>query len=236
MHLTKSPGRGAPGAVAGRAAAAFLALLPFSCVGAPPALAVGDLLLDIQAGPAWLHRYGVFRRNPPQMAIWVEREDGSFGGTLFVTSKAATGGWLFNGGNPRVEALPVWNSRRAGATADGITGATPRAAFSIAFVPEAAGRRFVLYAEVNQSTDFNDAYPKDAAPGTEGYSGGNGGSGQPSLVYRCPVDLDSGEARFAFLLVGHGSPDGSDGAIHPDLSGISSALGIVSSLGAVLAR
>lgn len=209
--------------------AIFVALT--SCATEEVKARSGELLVTVDPGEDWLHRYSAFKENPPQFAIWAEREDGSFAGTIFATRKVATGGWAFNGGNPRKEALPVWTHRKE-ASADAITGATPRDSFAVAIAPKdgAAERRFYLYIELNHSTDFNAAYPEGAEPGEAGYSGGKGGSGQPSILYRTLVDLDSPTGRFEFAVIGHGSADGSDGSIYPDLSTLTSALGIVDSV------
>lgn len=192
----------------------------------------GELVIRVEPGDDWLHRYRAIKKNPPQIAVWAEREDGSFAGTIFVTRKVATGNWAFNNGNPRKEALPIWKYRMQGSETDAITGASPRDSFTIAVNPQAGGevRRFYLYAEINHSTDWNSVYPKRADRGEIGYSGGEGGSGQPSLLYRTLVDLDSSANRFVFEIVGHGSPDGSDGGVVADISSLTSALDIVSSI------
>lgn len=183
----------------------------------------GELVIRVEPGDDWLHRYSAIKKNPPQIAVWAEREDGRFGGTIFVTRKVATGNWTFNNGNPRKEALPIWKHRKEGSVTDAITGASPRSSFTIAVATREGGaeRRFYLYAEFNHSTDWNSVYPKSAD---------RGGSGQPSLLYRTLVDLDSPANRFVFEIVGHGSPDGSDGAVVADLSSLTSALHIVSSI------
>ncbi len=198
----------------------------------------GEILVAVEGGEEWLHRYSAFQKNPPQFAIWAEREDGTFAGTIFATRKAATGSWAFSGGNPRKEALPVWKRRAASADIDAVSGSTPRASFAVALDPAegAAERRFYLWAEFNHSTDWNDAYPEVAERGERGYSGGGGGSGQPSLLYRSLVDLDSGADRFDFVLMGHGSPDGSDGEVVADTSELTTALRIVGSIRAEVAR
>jgi len=220
--------------------AVLLAL--FSCLGAcagePMQVKQGEIVVKVEGGEEWLHRYSALKLNPPQFAVWAEREDGTFAGTLFATRKVATGKWAFSGGNPRKEALPVWKHRNEGATTDAITGATPRDSFVIALAPRegAAERRFYLYAEFNQSTDFNDVYPEDAKEGETGYSGGKGGSGQPSILYRALVDLDAAADRFEFTVVGHGSPDGTDGSVVADLSTLTSALRIVDSVIAEIVR
>jgi hypothetical protein len=197
----------------------------------------GELLVRVEPGEEWLHRYSALKENPPQFAVWAERDDGSFAGTIFATRKVATGNWAFNGGNPRKEALPIWKHRKAESEADAVTGATPRESFAVALAPrEGTERRFYLCAEFNHSTDWNDAYPKGADEGEAGYSGGSEGSGQPSILYRTLVDLDSSSNRFVFEAVGHGSPDGSDGELVADLSSLTSALRIVASVVAEKAR
>ncbi len=200
----------------------------------------GEILVAVDGGEEWLHRYSAFQKNPPQFAVWVEREDRKFAGTIFATRKVATGNWAFSGGNTRKEALPVWKHRATGSTdiADAVSGATPRGSFAVALDPleGASERRFFMWAEFNHSTDWNEAYPEDAERGERGYSGGGGGSGQPSLLYRSLVDLDSGADRFDFVLVGHGSPDGSDGEVAADTSELTSALRIVASIRAEVAR
>jgi hypothetical protein len=197
----------------------------------------GELLVTVAPGGEWLHRYSALKKNPPQFAIWAEREDGSFAGTVFATRKVATGTWAFNGGNPRVEALPVWTHRKEGSE-DAITGATPRDSFAVAIATRdsAAERRFYFFIEVNHSTDFNASYPAGAKEGEAGYSGGKEGSGQPSILYRTLIDLDSPASRFEFTVIGHGSPDGSDGSVYPDLSTLTTALGIVESVVAESAK
>jgi hypothetical protein len=95
----------------------------------------------------------------------------------------------------------------------------------------------VVYLEVNASTDFNAAYPADATPGASNYSGGEWGSGQPSLVYAVTVDTErsrqTGDTG-RFRLAGHGSPDGSDGRLYPKLGGITTARSILESVEFVL--
>lgn len=195
-----------------------------------------EILVSIEPGEEWLHRYSALQKNPPQFAVWAERLDNSFGGTIFATRKAATNGWAFSGGNTRKEALPVWTAKKAGEAVDAIAGATPRGPFAVAVAPKdgSAERQFYLYVELNHSTDFNAAYPEDAKEGEPGYSGGSGGSGQPSIVYRCLVDLDGGPGGYTLTPIGHGSADGSDGLVDPDLSTLTSALRIVRSVTAEL--
>jgi hypothetical protein len=178
------------------------------------------------------------KENPPQFALWAEREDGSFAGTIFATRKVATGHWAFAGGNTRKRRSPSGKPARPAKTWTRSRGLPLAATYPSR--SRAARERpsvvFYLWAEFNHSTDWNDAYPKNAEEGEPGYSGGEGGSGQPSLLYRAFIDLDSGADRFDFQVVGHGSPDGSDGEVVADLSTLTSALGIVESIVAEVKR
>ncbi|MDR1723964.1 MAG: DUF2271 domain-containing protein [Tannerella sp.] len=194
----------------------------------------GDLRVTIEQGEAWLHDFplflGITKKNPPQIAVWLEDTAGNYLTTVYVSHKIATGSWQAAGGNPRKEALPHWNYLRGLNTSlpDGVSGATPRSGFSVNLRPATASlSRFTLKVEVNHSTDFNAAYPKTASKGEANYSGGKDGSGQPALVYAVGVNLLSGEKVFEAALIGHSSPDGSDGKVYPDVSQCTTALNIV---------
>ena len=234
---------------------ALLAVLS-GCTAVPAKIGTGPIEISITPGSAWLHRHplflGITFRTPPQFAIWIEDEAGNYLGTIFVTRKAATQGWLASpgeevpeGGIRRPESLPVWSHHRGIRYADGlfmptklnpavdaVSGASLKGGFVAAFEPKPNHGKFRILAEFNQSLDFNDRYPLSAQPGQPEYSGGPLGSGQPSLVYAVDIDLASEVQVHRFALVGHGSADGSDGSIDPDLSGITSALGIVAGVSA----
>jgi hypothetical protein len=206
------------------------------------------LVVSIEEGEHFLHRMQIMPlvsvKNPPQMAVWAESIDGTFLGTVFVTHRGATGEWRRAPGDAtlknrirRDEALPVWTHRRqvqGGSEIDGVTRATPKESFTVeTSVPGDSGR-VVIFLEVNSSTDFNDAYPVDAAAGEPGYSGGEWGSGQPSLIYRAEMDRSGTTGPRSFQLTGHGSPDGTDGLVYPDMSGITTARDILHSVTAEL--
>lgn len=120
---------------------------------------------------------------------------------------------------------------------DAVTRPTPKQGFTLDTSLPASTKPVVVYLEVNASTDFNAAYPADATPGAANYSGGEWGSGQPSLVYAVTVDTGrTGRTGNTgrFRLVGHGSPDGSDGRLYPKLGGITTARTILGSVEFVL--
>ena len=102
---------------------------------------------------------------------------------------------------------------------DGISGATPKGSFNVKMSPTGKLKKFIVKIEINHSTDFNDAYPKSAKEGDANYSGGKEGSGQPS-----------GKKEFTAKLIGHSSPDGSNGDLTKDTSSLTTALHIVKSI------
>lgn len=205
----------------------------------------GSLKIAVERGEEWLHDFpvvlGITKKNPPQVAIWIEDPAGNYVATVYATHKIATQGWQSAGRNRRREALPHWSYARGvryadglylptrrEPLADGISGATPRGSFDTKVCPGSGLTRFVVKVEVNHSTDFNDAFPESAREGEPGWSGGKHGSGQPAVVYAADVDVSSGEREFEAVLLGHSSPDGSSGAIETDVSQLTSALRIVS--------
>ena len=215
-----------------------------SCSKEHIAYQAGDLSVNIEAGDGWLHDYplflGIKKKNPPQIAAWLEDTDGRYLSTLYASKKIATQGWASSGGNRRKEALPYWCHRRgvvyedglylptkSQPLVDGMTGATPRADFNVRLKEKTGLRHFYVMVEVNHSIDFNDRYSDDKREGEPDYSGGPEGSGQPALVYRVDVNLDSASTSFDAVLIGHSSADGSDGKLYNDLYGITSALTIV---------
>ena len=223
-------------------------ILPFVLLGSCDKELVeyekGSVEIVVERGDAWLHDFplflGIKRKNPPQIAVWIEDAQGRYLSTVYASSKIATQSWLAAGGNRRREALPHWcHSRgvqyadglylptKSEPLADGISGATPRGRFR----PEAlarGGARSVRRKGRGEPFDrFQRNLSRIGQGGEPGYSGGRHGSGQPAVVYAADVDLSSGSEEFEAVLVGHSSPDGSSGGIDPDISGLTSALRIV---------
>lgn len=207
----------------------------------------GDLKITVKKGSEWLHDFplfaGIKMKNPPQIAIWAEDMNGNYLTTIYASHKIATESWMDNKGNRRKEALPVWCYARGikytdglylptkeDPLTDGISGATPHDSFDVKIAPLSSLEQFVIKAEFNHSVDWNDHYPKNASEGNTDYSGGKKGSGQPSVVYSATVDLDSNQKQFIATLIGHSSPDGTDGIIYPDTSQLTTALEIVKEL------
>ena len=149
----------------------------------------GDVKVCIEQGERWLHDFplflGINKKNPPQIAVWLEDTQGNYLSTVYVTHKIATQSWQASGGNRRKEALPHWCYSRGikyddglylltkkEPLTDGISGATPHGSFDIKLSPTTALKKFVVKIEINHSTDFNEAFPKLAKEGETNYSGG----------------------------------------------------------------
>lgn len=203
-------------------------------------LAGRSISIDIYKGENYLHDFKVNSlitiKTPPQMAIWVEDLQGKHLQTLYATNKIVDQNWGEASSEDgqkikikREEALPYWSHIKAGGqnVLDAVASATPRGNSVINTELAIPEDKFVVKAEINVSTDFNRLYPKDAKPGDAGYSGGESGSGQPAIVYSSIVDTAAGNT-FDLEPVGHSSPDGSDGKLYEDLSGLDTARDIVS--------
>ncbi len=203
-----------------------------------------DIKVLVTKGDEWLHDFpgllGIDKKNPPQIAIWVEDLSGNYITSIYVSHKIATKSWQGKGNNRRKESLPVWCYARGvrypdglylptekEPLVDGISGATPRGSFDVKIRPIRDLKQFIVKVELNHSTDWNDNYPKNAKEGDTNYSGGKEGSGQPAVVYAAEIDLNSTQKQYTATLIGHSSPDGGNGDIYPDISSLTSALKIV---------
>ena len=187
--------------------------------------------------------------NHPLMAIWIEDIDSNFVETIYVAESIGTG--YFRYGTPsegrwmpgpvrRPAALPYWGHKRGVRADDGyyipdrdnpvpdaITGPTPKSSFVIYFrAPSGGLRQFRLLFEINQSWDWNDHWTNNKFPGDPHYMS----SSQPALVYEVNVDLDSGIGEYELQAIGHSHWSGQNGNLYPDLSTITTALDISSSI------
>ena len=203
-----------------------------------------DLKIKIIAGDNWLHDFplflGINKKNPPQFAVWLTDLDTNYVGTIFCTHKIAREGWIANKGNRRKEALPFWCHNRgvvysdglylptkSNPLVDGLTGATPTGDYFVKVSPT-QNSTYLIFAEFNHSVDFNSYYKENSPQGSFYYSGGSEGSGQPALVYCARIDLNSAQDYRELQLIGHSSPDGSNGNLYANLNEITSAKNIIS--------
>ncbi len=193
-----------------------------------------EALVILHPGSEWLHKFNFLMKQPPQIALWLEDEEGGFLQTIYVTEKMGTQGWKMSKGSRRAEALPYW-SHKSGmedsgnlTVPDAVTAATPRGESSLSFTPPPGGKPFRVLLEINQSTDFNESWADDGH-----WTGPSLASGQPSLIYRGEVGATRGKTVI-MKLEGHGSPDGSDGGLYEDCSGFTTALDILAKAEVVL--
>lgn len=192
----------------------------------------GDMKITVTAGKEWKHDFSMFlglkKKNPPQIALWLEDMQGNYLSTLYVSHKTGTGSWQGNGGDPRNEALPYWNHKSNHNTGkkvpDAVSGATPKEDFDIKMLPNKNLEKFRIKAEFNHSTDWNEYYPESAKAGDENYTAE---SGQPAVVYEAIIDLTSGQEELKAQIIGHSSPDGTTGELYTDLSKLTTAVDIV---------
>jgi hypothetical protein len=204
-----------------------------SCTGAPgqlpepkPGAQSGSrFVVTLEPGPhyskdmevMWI-RYTVW----PQVAVWLEKPDGTFVDTLYVTELAVTGDYRAAPKTGRPEALPVW-SRLSKGTVDAVSSPTT-AGSTVSYGNNLAARlpagEYVVKLETNRSYDWNATYTKKNA----------GVNGQPSLVYKAGLTIGGAADEAVFEPIGIGSVDGSDGLVRPGLDGIDTALQLFGSM------
>jgi hypothetical protein len=215
----------------------------------------GSLEVVIRIGREWSHekKIGIAKLTlRPQFALWLEREDGTYAGEVFVTDKSGKLSW---GKVRRPEALPVWSHARAALAEDGlsipakknrlsdaVTGATPKPKgkgselhLNLNFPSGLEKGAYRILLELNNSFDYNEAYAENLNAGDPR---SNGVNGQPSVVYAARLELGGASSvrgateaepvRLNFIGTGH--PAGMDGLIRPGKEGLTSALEIVESI------
>jgi len=161
----------------------------------------------------------------PQVAVWVERPDGGFVDTLYVTEVVVSGEFDAAPKRGRPEALPVWSALQAAAArpVDAVSSATTVGA-NVVYGSDLATRlpagTYVVKLETNRSYDWNETFTKK----------NSGVNGQPSVVYAATIEIGGPAATVSFLPIGTGSVDGSDGRMRGGLDGIDTALGLFSSM------
>ncbi len=164
------------------------------------------------AGPEWNHTYWFMKIIPvkltPQIAVWTANNENNLQETLFVTEA--------NSKINRKEALPYWSSLKSKEDMQ-VTSATPKNDFSISWEISDNSLTYI-YAEVNNSFDYNENYPKQK---------GNV-DGQPALIYRGEMTPDAKE----IILQPYGIS--SNNKIIKDLSSLTSCLDILSEIKVVV--
>ena len=136
---------------------------------------------------------------PPQFAIWLEKQDSHEVKTVFVTFKTGTG--EYEGKIECPVSLPVWIGVYRQETGrddfprpwepffDGITGATPKIEDIKISVEVQKEISWFYFIEMNVAGDYNKYYPYISSKKKID----NHGNGQPSLVYNGEIVSQIGE-------------------------------------------
>ena len=188
--------------------------------------------------------------NHPTFAIWVEDLEGNYIETLYVTSYIASGTFLHGESEPgkwknepgnvrRPAALPYWSHKRnikapdglyipapETAVPDALTGATPKAGFTLATGTKFNEKMFRVLVEVNQPWDSNDFWTNGKYPDDFNYKT----SLQPALVYSVTISTDDAGKQLFLNPVGHGHYSGKTGELFTDISTITTAREIFSKI------
>jgi hypothetical protein len=172
--------------------------------------------LIIEAGENW----GGPRNFGPQFALWVEKDNGEYIATLYVTSKSTRRNW-------RPEALPVWMHKMQNddpINIDAVSSASPKVdQFPVpAYIDWdllVEGQEYNVFLEINNSFDFNDFWTRNKT----------GVNGQPSLIYRGRF-IGGEKDKIILTPIGHGSLDGSNGNITNGFEGFTTALTIINNV------
>lgn len=210
-----------------------------------------SLTVDLEKGEHYIHKMKILPlitiKSPPQIAVWLGDSKGNYVETLFVSRKTATQKWSKAPKDKtpkdkirRQESLPHWAHKRGVQYADGlylptreeplpdsITSASPKGSFILNTKMAEDLKQFRIFAEINASLDFNEYFPEEAGVEDDNYSGGAWGSGQPALIYSAEIDLSLEKQNYVLHLIGHSSPDGSNGNIYQDLAGLTTAKDLV---------
>lgn len=199
-----------------------------------------SLTIDLKQGESFYY---------PLMAIWLEDMKGAYIQTLYVARSVATGVFKFGqeDGNSWIEApkrapqtLPYWAHKRGVQASDGLympepdapvadayTGATPVTGFILnSKADKVLSGSFRVLLEINQNWDWNRYWTNDKFPGDLNYSF----SAQPALVYEAVIDVSSPGKEFLMRPIGHSHYSGKTGELFSDLSTLSTALNIASSI------
>jgi hypothetical protein len=156
----------------------------------------------------------------PSIAVWAETSTGTMIETLYLDQALAYSDKPKWGGSAtaRHRILPIWRHRYTMVSGIGPTGevdvataATPTHSFTLDdYLVLGDGKSFVLCVEVNAPADPNEQYPDPHI-------------GQPSLLYTAYIEPDAEQPYALLELTGHGGQAETNGAIHYDLEGFTTA-------------
>ncbi len=185
--------------------------------------------------------------NHPTFAIWQEDMEGNYIKTIFVTKAYASGvfGYKMNhdsvwfplsGESHQPAALPYWTHKKGlidnkkympnpeHPFVDAYTGATPKGSFVFDTYQQNSDKQYRILMEVNQAWDWNEYWVNDKYSDNKAYQH----SAQPSVVYAATINNTVKE--YYLNPIGHSHPKGENGDLFTNLSTISTAKNIYSSI------
>jgi hypothetical protein len=208
---------------------AVFAITLYSCFGCntegknPQLVIHNEMELSVEPGEHWQGKMKIFLfsvNKTPQMAAWLENDQGNYVSTITVTNRSAKKNWRSAPKEGRPEALPVWNHKikNDSAQIDGVSAATSKGAIDVQIYNDSLinGQEYNVYLEINHSFDYNGTWPEKE----------NDVNGQPSLIYHAKF-IAGTSGRIKLIPIGHGSFDGSNGNIVTELDGMTTALTII---------
>jgi hypothetical protein len=123
--------------------------------------------LSVEPGEHWQGKMKIFIFSvnmTPQMAAWIENNQGNYISTITVTNRSAKNNWMSAPKEGRPEALPVWNYKIQSNTAqiDSVSAATSKGAVDVQINNGllVKGQEYDVYLEINHSFDYNDTWPE----------------------------------------------------------------------------
>lgn len=187
--------------------------------------------------------------NHPTFVIWLENLDGDIIKTIYVTKSYANGTfghaqlsdstWSDKPGESiQPAALPYWNHKKGmingknlvptpeNPYVDAYSSATPENNFIIKGSLPKEVNKLRVFIEVNQTWDWNQYWTNGKIPGNRYYKN----SAQPSLIYSVLVSKIEDGKTYHLNPIGHGHPSGDNGDLFTDLSTLTTAKQIFSSL------
>ena len=180
--------------------------------------------LIVEQGEHWQEKVKVFIfsvKKTPQMAVWIEDDQGRYLATITATNKSVHNKWKGAPKEGRPEALPVWNHKRgeqASNEIDIVSSASLKGPIGKQITDGLLidGNTYNVYLEVNHSYDYNNYWTKN----------NSGVNGQPSLVYHAQFFAGHSD-NLSLVPIGYGSVDGSNGVISTGLESFTTALCIM---------
>lgn len=184
--------------------------------------------------------------NHPTFVIWLEDMEGNYLKTLFITKSYAEcffknkllGDTLWipeSGKSHQPAALSFWTHKkglinnktliptRENSFIDAFTGATPDGSF-IFKTKKSEKNNYRLLVEINQTWDWNKYWTNNKFPDNSAYKH----SAQPSIIYE--VKINDTDNIYFLNPVGHGDPKGESGKLYTNISTLTSAKNIFSSI------